>query len=160
MRVGGWFLVFAVAVSLSACKPAEDMLGEANSGYLEDFEKYITAADWSKAVVVPVELSEFKFRPKNLTFRAGQAYALELTNLGGAGHNFAAGDFFRAIAVKSILYSDGEGYQPRIEVIALDYQESKTLFFVAVKPGEYPLICDKPLHAKLGQTGSITIVPN
>lgn len=155
MRVRGWFLV--LVVSVSACTPNDDMVGDANGGYLADPEKYVGAADWVNPVEISVDLSEFKFRPKELSFRAGQAYALKLTNNGLVAHNFVASEFYRAVAVRSILYANGEGHQPRIEVISLESKESKTLFFVAVTPGEYPLICDKPLHAKLGMNGSMRI---
>jgi len=142
---------------ITACTPGDDEFGAAADGYPADTMKVVGGVDWSDAKKLTVELSEFKFIPDALAFRTGQPYALTLVNSGALPHTFAAGDFFRAIAVKSLLYSDGEAGFPKLEAISLAANESKTLFFVPVTPGNYDLTCNELLHANFGMVGQIQI---
>ena len=55
------------------------------------------------------------------------------------------------------MFSDGEASLPLLEAIAVASQETKTLYFVPVTPGDYYLSCDVPLHATFGMVGRILI---
>lgn len=151
-------IIFAALVALvAACTPNDDEFGAPTDGYPADAAKIAGGVDWSAAEELAVELSEFKFAPDILSFRTGRPYALTLVNSGALPHTFAAGEFFRAIAVKSLLFEDGEAGFPKLESISLAVDESKTLFFVPVTPGSYELICTEPLHATFGMVGQIHI---
>jgi hypothetical protein len=56
-------------------------------------------AAWSNAQPVEVALSNYKFTPKTLHLRQGQAYDLRLINNAAGGHSFAAPAFFAAAQV-------------------------------------------------------------
>lgn len=152
-----WLLVVAIAMIVSACTSSDDTFGNPGDGYPDGTREVADGGDWANAEVVRVDLAEFRFSPETLLFRKGRSYALELTNTGSIAHRFMARGFFRAIATKSLMYSDAETSYPVLEAIALEPQETKTLFFVPVTPGDYHLSCDQPLHAMIGMLGRILI---
>lgn len=135
----------------------DERYGSPDSGYLENIQAVVSAADWSKAEKITVTLSNFSFSPDALVFRAGQPYELTLINSASFSHNFTTGTFFRAIAAQRLAMSDGEAGMPTLESISLESKETKTLYFVAVRPGRYALKCSVPLHAIFGMTGEIEI---
>ncbi len=152
-RCAAILLMFGVA----GCGAGDERYGSPESGYLENALAVVTAADWTKAEKINVVLSDFSFSPDALAFRAGQPYALVLFNPDRIAHNFTAGAFFRAIAAQRLTMSDGEAGMPILESISLASKETKILYFVAVRPGSYPLKCDVTLHATFGMTGEIEI---
>ncbi len=135
----------------------DERYGSPDSGYLENAQEIVSAADWSKPEIINVTLSEFSFSPDALVFRAGQTYGLKLFNPDPIRHNFTSSTFFRAIAAYRLTMSDGEADMPTLESISLDSKETKILYFVAARPGSYALKCDVPLHATFGMTGDIEI---
>lgn len=157
MRSTGWIIAVSVVALVSACTSADDIFGNPADGYLEDAVDIADAVDWNSAEVVVVELSEFKYSPKSLTFRKGQPYALRLANTGSIGHKFIAEDFFRAIAIRSVLYVDGEAGYPVLEAIGVEPQETKTINFIPVISGVYSVSCDRPFHTFFGMKGRIVI---
>lgn len=157
MRGAGWIFAGAVAALVSGCTAADDTFGNPGDGYPESAARIADAADWSQAQTVVVELSEFGYSPKTLALHEGQPYALELTNTGLIAHRFVAHTFFRSIAVRGIVYAEGEAGYPALEAVFLRPQESKTLYFVPVTPGDYQLSCDQPLHTMFGMVGRILI---
>jgi uncharacterized cupredoxin-like copper-binding protein len=157
MHVKGWVPAVALAAIVSACTPSDDLFGVPGDGYPDNARLVVEAADWANAETVLIELSEFEFSPETLLVRKGQAYALSLTNTGSMTHRFVARGYFRAIAAKSLMYSDAEASHPLIEAIALEPNESKTLYFVPVTPGDFHLSCDVPFHAMFGMVGRILI---
>ena len=68
-----------------------------------------------------------------------------------------ATEFFHAIAAYRLSMSDGEAGMPLLESISLESKETKILYFVPVRPGNYALKCDVTLHATFGMTGKIEI---
>jgi uncharacterized cupredoxin-like copper-binding protein len=157
MRSRGWVLVVAIATMVSACTSPDDSFGNPGDGYPDDAREVADAADWANAERVAVELAEFGYSPETLTFRKGQPYVFRLTNTGSTSHRFMARGFFRAIAAKSLMYSDAEASFPLLEAIALASNETKTLYFVPVTSGDYYLSCDLPLHAMFGMVGRILV---
>ena len=153
----GWVLAVGVATMVSACTSSDDSFGVSGDGYPKDAREVVDGADWADAETVAVDLAEFGFSPETLVFRNGQPYALRLTNTGSMTHRFMARGFFRAIAAKSLMYSDGEAGFPLLEAIAVASQDTKTLYFVPITPGDYQLSCDVPLHATFGMVGRILI---
>ncbi|MCK4867864.1 MAG: cupredoxin domain-containing protein, partial [Alphaproteobacteria bacterium] len=117
----------------------------------------VEAVDWSNAEERTVVLDEFNFTPANLTFKINQPYELTLSNGGGVGHNFVSSAFFDSIAVKGLVFADGEVNLPLLESVALETGESKILIFVPLTAGTFPLVCDQPLHETFGMEGMITI---
>lgn len=157
MRGRGWVLAVAIATIVSACTSSDDSFGVSGDGYPEGGREIVDGAEWASAETVEVDLAEFEFSPEILVFRNGRPYALRLTNTGSMTHRFVAGGFFRAIAAKSLVYSDGEAGFPLLEAIAVEPEDTKTLYFVAVTPGDYRLSCDVTLHATFGMVGRILI---
>lgn len=157
MRSIRWLIPAALATLVTACTPDDDEFGGAGDGYPADAGTIVRGVDWSDAKELVIESSEFKFTPDALTFQTGQPYALTLVNGGALPHTFAAKGFFRAIAAKSLLYSDGEAGFPQLESVSLAANESKTLFFVPLTPGRYELTCTEPLHATFGMVGQIEV---
>ena len=108
------------------------------------------AVEWDKAQTVTVATSEFQFTPNELTFRRGVPYRLHLQNRGKEEHEFTAPAFIKSLRVRNpkVLNAD------RSEIV-LQPGQATDFYFVAQKPGHYPLICAD--HDWAGMTGEITV---
>jgi len=106
--------------------------------------------DWSQAKQVDEITRDDVFVPNRLVFTSGVVYRLHLVNQGKDTHEFHAPRFFAAVELRNpaILNAD------RTEIV-LQPGDRKDLYFVAKKPGQYPLTC--PDHDWDGMTGEITI---
>jgi len=142
---------------LAACTGGDDIYLEPAGDQLAQINATVDAVDWSTAEKVAVDLDEFSFAPSSLTFQANRPYELTLTNKGSLGHTFVAPAFFGAIAVKGLIFADGEVNMPLLESIGLDPGETNTLIFVPLTRGTYPLICDRLFHESFGMEGTITV---
>ena len=109
------------------------------------------AADWSQALQVNVELSNFDFSPKTLNLHHGQPYRLHLTNRGSGGHNFSAPAFFKAATIApqdaAAIVKGG---------IDLDKGESRDVLIIPAS-GQYKLKCTHFMHTMFGMKGSIVV---
>ncbi|UCH74762.1 MAG: cupredoxin domain-containing protein [Rhodospirillales bacterium] len=153
----GAILAVAGTALVSGCVPADDQFGHPRDGYPADAVTMTAPVDWHAAQTIEVVLTEFGYEPATLKFRKDQPYVLKLTNTGSLPHRFQAEEFFRAIATRSVIYEDAEAGYPFLDAIALDPEETKTLRFVPVTPGDYRLSCDLTLHATFGMVGRILI---
>ena len=106
--------------------------------------------DWSKADVVTVTMTEYRFDPDHLSFRHGVPYRLHLEDRGSEIHDFSAPDFFRAVSLRDpgVLGSSGNS-------VVVKPGEHKDIDFVALKPGTYELKCAD--HDWAGMTGMISV---
>jgi uncharacterized cupredoxin-like copper-binding protein len=129
--------VHAVLVAgLIACCPASHAAAVAQSG---------------GAAEQRVELSNFDFTPHEIHLRAGQAYALVLSNVASGGHNFGAPEFFAAAKVQP---SDGALIEKgHVEVPG---QSTRTVHLVPAA-GTYKLTCTHMMHATFGMKGTIIV---
>jgi len=157
MRNIGSLAIFLACLALAGCAAGDDGFVEPTGDQRAELEKTIAAVDWSKAEERALTLDEFHFTPTELVFRRNQPYELTITNEGKTAHSFVAKSFFDAIAVQGLIFGDGEVNMPLLEFIAFEAGESKTLVFVPLSAGEFPLICDRPLHEIFGMTGTIRI---
>ena len=106
--------------------------------------------DWSQAQRVDVIMTNYRFDPNALRFHLGVAYRLHFENRGTELHEYNAPAFFKSVELRDpgMLNSD------RTE-IAVPPGQQRDLYFVALKPGEFPLTC--PDHDWAGMVGNITI---
>ncbi len=149
-------LPMVLLLVLSACS-AKDTLAADSAGYIADAEERVAAVNWKKAETVNIALSEYEFSPSLLNFQEGHSYKLHLANSGGEVHDFASKPFFQAIAAARLVTSDKTIPLPRLERIAVGSGEAKDLYFIAIRPGVYPIKCTEPLHAAFGMTGTARI---
>ena len=107
------------------------------------------AAPAQEPRIVQIQLSSFKFEPKEIHLRAGEPVVLRLTNTSDGGHNFAAPQFFGAAAIQS-----GGG----LEDGAIEVPEGQTreIRLTPVR-GTYRLRCTHTLHTTFGMSGSIIV---
>ena len=107
------------------------------------------AAPAQEPRIVQVQLSSFKFEPKEIHLRAGEPVVLRLTNTSDGGHNFAAPQFFGAATIQS-----GGG----LEDGAIEVPEGQTreIRLTPVR-GTYRLRCTHTLHTTFGMSGSIVV---
>ena len=111
-----------------------------------------TAADWSNAQQVDVQLSNFDFTPKTLTLRHGQPYRLRLTNRSSGGHNFAAPAFFSAATIAP----EDAGFITKKGAVELKKGESRDVRIIPAK-GRYKLKCTHFMHSGFGMKGEILV---
>jgi uncharacterized cupredoxin-like copper-binding protein len=157
MRIAKILIWLIPVFFVAACGAGDDAYVQPTGAEMANLEKVVGAVDWSKAEQRKVVLDEFEFRPANLVFKKDQPYELTLTNEGGVAHSFVAPAFFDAIAVQGLIFADGEVKMPVLKSLAFQPGETKTLVFVPLKAGGYPLVCTQPLHETFGMTGTIRI---
>jgi len=107
-------------------------------------------AEWSKAEVVSLAETDYRFEPSNLSLRAKARYRLHLENRGKDMHEFTAPAFFKAVVLGNpeVLNKD------RTEIV-LQPGEQTDLYFVAGEAGRYPFSCAD--HDWAGMTGEIVV---
>ena len=146
-----------VAFVLSGCAAGGGPSQAVPADIIADASARVAAAHWSKAEIVSVSLTNFRFTPERLEFRQNQPYILQLANQSGSSHTFSSDGFFKAIAVKMLEADTATPVPSSVSTVELAPGEEKVLYFVAVGPGAYELHCSEFFHDKLGMTGRITI---
>ncbi|MFO1118604.1 MAG: cupredoxin domain-containing protein [Rhodospirillales bacterium] len=110
---------------------------------------------WERAPKLEVVLDDYSFTPAQVVLRANQPYVLRLRNASGARHTFTAPEFFRTIALgpgdASTQVRAGSGS------VSVAPGEAASLDVLPLRPGSYPLTCDRPLHSLFGMTGEIVV---
>ncbi|MBE9555082.1 MAG: hypothetical protein IMF05_16570 [Proteobacteria bacterium] len=157
MRKIALSLLLVSGLFLVGCGASEDNLVEPTGDRLAEISAIVDAVDWSKAEARSLVLDEFEFLPSDLTFRLNQPYELTLSNEGIVAHRFVSSAFFDAIAVKGLVFSDGEVSMPLLKSVSLEAGEANTLIFVPVRAGVFPFVCDRPLHETFGMEGAVRI---
>ena len=95
-------------------------------------------------------MTEYRFVPRELSFRRGVVYRLRLENHGAELHEFTAPAFFAAIDLRD----------PAVLVVARNEivvgpHSAKEVYFIAGQPGRYALSCAD--HDWAGMEGIITV---
>ena len=126
---------------------------------VKDSGKIVKGADWEKMETILVRINEMEYEPADLVFKAGQAYKLQLLNIGKKKHYFTAPEFYQAIATRKIQSDqDGEIKVPYIKALEMMAEGGKLdVYFVPVVKGTYKAYCTIDDHQKEGMEGSITI---
>jgi uncharacterized cupredoxin-like copper-binding protein len=127
--------------------------------YIKNAAEIVKKANWDTMKTITVKLDEHSFDPDEFEFEAGQAYKLELINVGEKKHYFTAPEFFRNVATRKVL-AKGRGeikapYFLALEMFANGGQLD--FYFVPVTKGEYPLYCTIDDHREQGMEGALKI---
>lgn len=133
------------AIGLAACSVTGDVAVTTEGGFdipanggAVNTVSAVADVDWEEAWAKTLRIRQGEFTPSLLVLRAGDPYVLTLENGDDIPHTFVAADFFKAVAVKSVL--------PAIEEIAAGSKlvslhlapgESRKVSFVAVRDGFY-----------------------
>lgn len=96
------------------------------------------AAGGGAAETITVEMSEFAFKPADLTAKAGQEVTIELKNVGGVTHNLHIPD----LGVESPQVAGGA---------------TETFSFTPDKTGTFKIVCTEPGHEQAGMVGNLTV---
>ena len=110
------------------------------------------AATAQTPTVFNVQLSNFKFSPRQIVLDHGHAYVLRLANVAGGGHDFTAPEFFAASAVAPAdrrLVAEGEVEVPPGQV--------REIHLTAPAAGRYKLKCSHSMHKFFGMSGKIVV---
>lgn len=128
------------------------------AGYVKDPIPWLENADWSKMQKVRVVMSEYRFTPQVLSFDEGKPYVLEIENAGKEGHSFTAEKFFRAVAMREIRIPGAAALDfPNFATVEVQPGALVEVAFVAVREGEYDMLCTDPGHPEKGMIGAIQI---
>ena len=103
--------------------------------------------------VVSVQLASFKFMPRDIVLRHGQAYVLKLANVSSANHDFTASDFFAAsniAAADRAMVQDGSVEVPSGQVRQIHLTAPGAA-------GNYHLKCSHTFHKTFGMSGTIVV---
>lgn len=160
-RMGGGRRMWAVlgAAAVFALLPAIASGAHTAGTYLVNSADFAStsATDWSKQTTVRVELSEFAFTPKNLTFEAGKPYKVQLVNVGTVKHEFTAGDLFASVAWRKAESAASEVKVPFFTEIEVFPGKQVDLYFVPITPGTYDVLCEIEGHLEAGMRGIATV---
>lgn len=98
----------------------------------------VAEVDWSEPEIRVLRIRQNEFTPVVLSFRPGVAYVLRLENRDDSPHSFRAGEFFEAIAVKSLSPAETELADDAVLVsIKLEPGQTRELAFVPFREGYY-----------------------
>lgn len=127
--------------------------------YVTNYKEIVKNADWSAMKTVTVEMGEHYYDYQGrLDFEPGQAYKLELKNLGEKKHYFTAPEFFKSIATRKAEVEDQAeikaDYFTALEVIPGGQLD---LYFVAHEKGEYLVYCTIDDHREEGMEDFIRV---
>ena len=107
--------------------------------------------DWQQARKVTVELSSFRYAPRDLRLEAGQPVLLRLENKSSGGHDFTAREFFAAATIR-------RADTAKIDKGSIEFDGRQTVEIALIpKAGRFPLRCGHAFHSTLGMKGSITV---
>jgi plastocyanin len=110
------------------------------------------AAQDTRATVIAVQLSEFRYGPAEIDLVHGQPYVLRITNVGKRAHDLSAKAFFATVTLNPA--SKASVQDGAVEVVS---GETADVAFIAQTPGTFEMHCTHPLHAMLGMTGKIVV---
>lgn len=156
-RLRRLFYVLCGLLAVTGCGAPGDRYGDPANDSPTAARAVPAGIDWSAAERVTIRLSDFEFAPDTPVFRAGTPYLLLLENDGGSGHTFTAPEFFRAVALHDLTPATGERPPGILESVAVKGGQQRTLRFVPVTAGTYPLVCERPLHDVFGMHGTIRV---
>lgn len=109
---------------------------------------------WDRAQKLEVVLDDYSFAPAQVVLRANQPYVLQLHNASGSRHTFTAPAFFRTAALGP---GDASTQVQAAGGVSVAAGETTTIDVLPLRPGSYPLTCERPLHSLFGMTGEIVV---
>ncbi|MEH6472336.1 MAG: hypothetical protein V7752_13895 [Halopseudomonas sp.] len=126
--------------------------------YVKNYKEVVKAADWKAMTTIVVNMNEYEYDTTTLELTAGQAYKLELKNLGEKKHYFTAPEFFKNVATrKAQVNGQAEikaDYFTALEILPGGQLD---LYVVAHNKGEYPVYCTIDDHRDEGMDDVIII---
>jgi uncharacterized cupredoxin-like copper-binding protein len=111
-----------------------------------------SSANWQKAQVVEVVMTNYAFTPKSFRLRRGVPYRLHFVNNGSSGHDFTAPEFFSAVLIAPDDRAKVDG-----DEIEVAEGQAVDLKIVPERPGAYAFHCSHFLHAMFGMTGQAVV---
>src|SRR4051794_10249927 len=149
----------STACMLAGCSGVKtDVQTAAPPGYQADTASKTASVNWAGAETVTEGMKEYDYTPSSLNFIAGKPYRLHIENTGNKSHTFASEPFFKNIAVRRLTTPEGTVDAPFIQELVVAPGRAADMEFVALTPGDYPLVCKEPLHEILGMTGTIHVL--
>lgn len=106
--------------------------------------------DWSKAELVTIVQSDYRFEPSDLALRVAMPYRLHVENRGKDTHEITAPAFFKAVELRN-----PEVLNPERTELLVQPGEQKDVYFVPRQAGRYPFSCAD--HDWAGMTGVIVV---
>jgi uncharacterized cupredoxin-like copper-binding protein len=156
-RVSHVALLLAVGVLAGCSALRTDVRSEAPPGYQADAASKAASVDWSKIQTVSLGMNEYDYVPSSLNLEAGKPYRLHIENTGSKSHTFSSEPFFKSIAARRLTTKEGTVEAPFIQELVVGPGQAADLEFVAPVPGNYPLVCNEPLHEVFGMSGTIHV---
>ena len=148
--------IIALLAALLATFPVASI---AQEDYVRNSKEYVDKANWNKAETITITMSEHDYSPRDVVFKAGQAYKVELKNEGEKDHYFTAPEFFRSVAWRKVMVNKQAEikapYFTAVEVLKKGGQLD--LYFVAVKSGKYLVYCTIDDHRENGMETFLSI---
>lgn len=95
-----------------------------------------------------VDLSNFKFIPRQIELAANRPVTLVVSNRSGSGHDFNAPEFFAGSRIIAGAAPGGK--------IAMPGRSTRSITLVP-RAGTYRLHCSRFLHSSFGMTGAIVV---
>lgn len=129
-------------VPAPAGMPAEDEHSQGEHSGHEHAARPLAAVDDAPKAILRVRSDEFKFEPRSLVMKAGEATRIELANEGVIEH---------ALIVAA---PDGKGDWIHLHALA-NASDSGT--FRIDQPGKYRVLCTVPGHTEAGMVGELVV---
>lgn len=142
--------IVALGAGFAQAAPADN--------YITNAKEYVDKADWKNQEVITITLEEHSYTPGDIKLKAGQAYKLEIKNVGKKEHYFTSPEFNRAVAWRKIMVNKiAEAKAPYFSAFEVYKDGQLDLYFVPVTKGTYPVYCTIDDHREKGMDGTLTI---
>lgn len=140
---------FALIVALFAALPTVSI---AQDDYIRNAKEHLDKVNWNKMEVVTITMTEHDYSPRDVVFKAGTPYKVELKNEGEKDHYFTAPEFFRSVAWRKVMVNKQAEikapYFTAVEILKKGGQLD--LYFVPVTSGKYEVYCTLDDHRDKG----------
>lgn len=129
----------------------------AEGEWVQDGAALVSAADWTTAETVSVELGESFFKPDVITLKAGMPYNLELKNSGAKKHEFSAVEFYVTAAVNNVDDASGVYKGPMLQTVEVFPASQANLYLIPTIAGEYEVVSEIEDDYELGMVATIVV---
>lgn len=105
-------------------------------------------------ISLEIEMTDFAFKPADISVPAGAEITLTLTNKGKVEHDWA---LMKAGKKASTPFRDHDNPDIYVEQEAKAGATETKTFTAPSKPGEYQIVCTEPGHLEAGMKGKLTV---
>jgi uncharacterized cupredoxin-like copper-binding protein len=137
------------ATASASAEPTADLSATPKPAPPDPGQPGFVAGTEANPRVIPVNATEFTFEPNIFSVQQGETITFEITNVGGADHEFKVGPMQAAF----------QDLESAPEVAHIRPGTSASLTYTFEQAGPYAIACHEPGHFEHGMFGFVSVIP-